>query len=145
MNFIDFLNQSNNIKRLSNEDTSKQQVVHKNNKNKNKEINHDNLKNKIDNKNIDKFKNKLNSDNIFDNNVSTKTENLNSINHLKIGTFVKIIHYKNSLYNVYKGYIGEIKDFKQNSNTAVINLHAINENRSIILPIDHFIIYDYNS
>lgn len=142
MNFIDFLNQSNNIKKISTDDISKQIInANKNNKNKDDKNKEDNKKIDINNENL---KNKLNKHNIFDDNKNVPVnENHNSVNHLKIGTFIKIVHYKNSPYNVYKGYIGEIKDIKQNSNTAVINLHAINENRSIILPIDHFIIYNY--
>jgi hypothetical protein len=68
--------------------------------------------------------------------------NLNSIStykNIKNGDFIKIIYQKNSLLNNYKGYIGEIKEYRKDQDSAIIFLHAITTFRLIKFPITHFI------
>lgn len=67
---------------------------------------------------------------------------LNSIStykNIKKGNFIKIIYQKNSLLNNYKGYIGEIKEYRKEQDSALIFLHAITTFRLIKFPITHFI------
>lgn len=66
---------------------------------------------------------------------------LNSIStykNIKKGNFIKIIYQKNSLLNNYKGYIGEIKEYRKEQDSALIFLHAITTFRLIKFPITHF-------
>ena len=60
-------------------------------------------------------------------------------NDIRKGDFVKIIRLQNSVYNIYTGYIGEIKDYKRNQDTALVFLHAINNPTPIRMSINHFI------
>uniref|UniRef100_A0A6C0E0X8 KOW domain-containing protein n=1 Tax=viral metagenome TaxID=1070528 RepID=A0A6C0E0X8_9ZZZZ len=59
---------------------------------------------------------------------------------LQKGCMIKVIKYKNSPYNIYKGYIGEIMDYKRDMDTALVFLHALNSFNLIKLPLQHFII-----
>ena len=66
---------------------------------------------------------------------------LNSIStykNIKKGNFIKIIYQKNSVLNNYKGYIGEIKEYRKEQDSALIFLHAITSFRLIKFPITHF-------
>lgn len=54
------------------------------------------------------------------------------------GNMVKIIRKQNSSLNYYKGYVGEIKEYKQGRDKALVFLHAINSYTRIWFPIDHF-------
>lgn len=83
--------------------------------------------------NSDTKKQKDNNDQI------TQIHHANSYKNIKRGDYVKIIGVKNSILNSYKGYIGEIRDFKKDQDYAIIFL--CNYNR-IRFPIDHFIIID---
>ena len=71
---------------------------------------------------------------------SLKVEHTNSYKNIRRGDYVKIIGVKNSILNNYKGYIGEVRDYKKDQDFAIIFLHC-NYNR-IKFPIDHFIIID---
>ena len=53
------------------------------------------------------------------------------------GNFVKIIKYGNSVYNVYKGYVGEIKECYEHH--AIVNLEADPSNKNINIPFEHLI------
>jgi hypothetical protein len=67
----------------------------------------------------------------------------NSYKNLIKGNLVKIIGIKNSTLNVYKGYIGEIKDYKKDQDFAIIFLYAIQTNAHFVkFPINHFIVTD---
>jgi len=72
-------------------------------------------------------------------NVHVDTEH-NSNRVLQKGTTIKVIKYRNSPYNIYKGYIGEIKDYKRDMDTALVFLHAISSFNLIRLPLEHFIV-----
>jgi hypothetical protein len=64
----------------------------------------------------------------------------NSYKNIRRGNYVKIIGVKNSILNIYKGYNGEVRDYKKDQDFAIIFLH-FNYSR-IKFPIDHFIIID---
>lgn len=122
MNFIDFLNQSNgnlinNFKQITDSETD-------NNINSTKKTN-----GKIDNNDIhSKAKIGLYDD--------------CALRDLSVGKTVKIVYLPKSPYNIYKGYIGEIKDYKKQNNYAMVFLNATNEHKIIQLPLKHFILYD---
>lgn len=59
--------------------------------------------------------------------------------NIKKGDLVKIIYIKDSILNTYKGYIGEIKEYRKDMDSAVIFLHCITSFTSIKFPIEHFI------
>jgi hypothetical protein len=66
--------------------------------------------------------------------------NLNDIyQHIKSGDNIRMIHRPNSILNCYKGYIGEIKEYKKGQSYALIFLYAINTYNLIKVPIEHFI------
>jgi len=55
----------------------------------------------------------------------------------KRGNFVKIVKYNNSVYNLYKGYVGEIRECY--NDYAVVNLEADNSSKNISVPLEHLI------
>lgn len=59
--------------------------------------------------------------------------------NIKKGSFVQIIYKPNSRHNIYKGYIGEVKEYVRNQDYALIMLHALNTPKSFRFPLDHFI------
>lgn len=61
---------------------------------------------------------------------------------IKRGDLVKIINVPNSILNSYKGYIGEIRDYKPGKSTALVFLHAISHQNTVKFPIEHFITFD---
>lgn len=65
-----------------------------------------------------------------------------SLKNISIGQTIKVVYFPNSPYNIYKGYIGEIRDYKKENNHAMICLNATNEYKVIQLPLKHFILYD---
>ena len=90
---------------------------------------------------------KLQSDNLQSDNPNlNEIKNLNTINtykNIKTGDFIKIIYQKNSLLNCYKGYVGEIKEYRKEQDSALIFLHAITTFKLIKFPITHFVkLYD---
>jgi hypothetical protein len=58
------------------------------------------------------------------------------------GDMVKIIGVKDSTLNSYKGYIGEIKYYERNKDSAMIFLHAIAYPTIIKFPLHHFVKFD---
>lgn len=59
-------------------------------------------------------------------------------NNIKIGQFIKVHYLPGSLLNSYKGYIGEVREYKQGQEHALITLHALNTQRPIRMSIEHF-------
>lgn len=57
--------------------------------------------------------------------------------HLKQGSIVTIIKYKESKYNIYKGYIGEVKEYKKNDYYLSILLYATNYPTKVFIHRDH--------
>ena len=71
--------------------------------------------------------------------TSKKVDNHTSFDNLKNGEYVRIIRKENSPLNYYKGYIGEIKNYKRGQSRVQIVLQAQNNAHPIIFPIDHFV------
>ena len=63
--------------------------------------------------------------------------------NIRRGTPVKIVRMKNSVLNVYKGYIGEIKDYRRGQDYAMVTLNAVNNSTPIKIPLEHFEILEY--
>lgn len=59
--------------------------------------------------------------------------------NFKKGDFVIIQRMEGSPLNVYKGYFGEIKEYKYNNDIAYIILEAMNNPRRIQFPLGHFV------
>lgn len=60
-------------------------------------------------------------------------------NNLKRGDYIKIIYKEGSIYNYYKGYIGEVKEYDKSSDFAIICLLTLSAFKLIKLPLTHFI------
>ena len=87
---------------------------------------------KVDNYNMNNSKLENYNDNSQLNTIST-------YKNIKKGDFIKIIYQKNSILNQYKGYFGEIKEYRKEQDSALIFLHAISAFQLIKFPITHFI------
>lgn len=114
MNFIEFLD-FNNLQK----NTKQQKEARKplgSSKNKNVIINKD--------KHVEK---------IYEQEMAIMYDNINK------GDYIKIIHNNNSIYNCYKGYIGEIKSYNKNSKIAIICILGLPCIRNIQLSASHFI------
>lgn len=68
---------------------------------------------------------------------SVSNSNLDIYKNLRKGNIVKVIRLENSELNYYKGYIGEVRDYKKDQNHALIFLHARNNNVVISFPLTH--------
>jgi uncharacterized protein YaiL (DUF2058 family) len=77
-----------------------------------------------------------NSESLLNTN-NLKDSNLNIYKNLRKGNMVKIIRLQNSELNYYKGYIGEVRDYKKDQTHALIFLHAKNNNITISFPLTH--------
>ena len=79
------------------------------------------------------------------NEVNEITNTTNETGHVlyknvKKGNMVRIIYNENSILNLYKGYIGEIRDYKKEQDFAIVFLHGINSQTFIKCPLQHFIL-----
>lgn len=59
--------------------------------------------------------------------------------YIKRGDMVKIVNVPNSMLNIYKGYIGEIKEYKIDQDSALVFLHGITSITVIKFPLVHLI------
>lgn len=59
----------------------------------------------------------------------------------KTGDFVKVIGSDNSKYNIFKGYIGEIKKYVKGHSSALVFLHPISNLTIIQIPVDQLQIF----
>lgn len=59
------------------------------------------------------------------------------LSSFKRGDVIQIIRYKNSPYNMYKGYIGEVKDYKKGMDKISVYLYAMASYKLLILPLEH--------
>ncbi len=66
------------------------------------------------------------------------TQNHTVYKNVKVGDSIRVIKYGNSHLNVYKGYIGEVKAYKEGQDYAMVFLHAIQSYNLIKMPIEHF-------
>ena len=58
---------------------------------------------------------------------------------LKRGDFVRIIRYKDSVYNYYIGYNAEVKEYRPKQKHALVFLEATAEPRTLYLPIESLV------
>lgn len=58
---------------------------------------------------------------------------------IRVGEMIKVVCMEGGLYNCYKGYIGEVKDYKRGQDSAVVILHAMNYPKMLRMPLEHFI------
>lgn len=126
MDFLEFLKNSTS-QNSTNESKNKQKREKKTTTNIN--INTNNNSNPFNTNNTN------NNSNLFNTIDTYKT--------IKKNDFVKIIYNPNSPLNCYKGYIGEIKNYRTDQDYALIFLHAINSPQLIRFPLTHFQLYDY--
>ena len=63
---------------------------------------------------------------------------------LKNHDFVKIVKYKNSPMNIYKGYNGEIKQFFKGTQYALVALEAKNGSQFIKFNVEHLVKRDFS-
>lgn len=81
--------------------------------------------------------------NLTPSNPTSTPNNINNdiiYDNFKIGDVVKIVYKKNSILNSYKGYVGEIRDYKRGCDNAYIFLIAKQYKTIVNFPIDHFIV-----
>jgi len=73
------------------------------------------------------------------NNLKNELDHNHIINYnFKKGEFVMINKYENSKFNMYKGYLAEIKEFRKNTDHAYVILPALSYPRLMKIPINHF-------
>lgn len=117
MDFFQFLQKSSDspVENTTNKKPNKKNVIKK----ENQQLENQQLENQqLDNQEITVYKN------------------------IKLGDFVKIIYLKNSNLNIYKGYVGDIREYRKDQDYAIIFLHAISSSNKIRFPIEHFIKID---
>lgn len=59
------------------------------------------------------------------------------VENFKSGDFIVVVKKPNSHLNVYKGYYGEIRDYRKGQDSAMVLLDAINSSKPIQFPIAH--------
>ena len=116
---------STNTKKQTNKDTNNKYT---NNKDTNNKDNKDT--NKHDNKDTNKNDNKKEQ-------CDYSTEQ--NLHPFKKGDFVKIVKYKDSIYNYYKSYTGEIKEYNPYQNYVTVFLHPIYHAKLIQMHADHVV------
>ncbi|NBP01264.1 MAG: hypothetical protein EBU90_14205 [Proteobacteria bacterium] len=65
--------------------------------------------------------------------------NLSVYKDVRVGDMIKVVRLEGGLYNCYKGYIGEVKDYKLGQDSALVILHAVNCPKRLRMPLEHFI------
>jgi len=58
---------------------------------------------------------------------------------IRVGERIKVIRMEGGLFNCYKGYIGEVKDYKRGQDSALVILHAVNCPKLLRMPLEHFV------
>lgn len=117
------------------------------NKQKNKRINDQNIQNNQNDKNICNNRNKFKTNEVYLKDIECekerylKDQELDLYKNIKNGDMVRVIGVSGSILNSYKGYIGEVKSYKKNNDYALVFLHSISSNASIIkFPLKHLIL-----
>jgi ribosomal protein L21E len=64
-----------------------------------------------------------------------------TLENFRKGDTIKIVRVLGGTHNQYKGYIGEIKDYKRGSSTALVILHAMNTPQLMRVPIEHLVLH----
>jgi len=141
MNFIDFLKNNSVVSFNTQNSSDQQQPI-----NADKSININKDTNKDTNKNTNKNTNKdTNKDTNKNTNKDTNKEEQRdysaeqNLYSFKKGDFVKIVKYKDSIYNYYKSYIGEIKEYNPYQNYVTVFLHSISHIKLIQMHPDHVV------
>lgn len=119
---------STNTKKQTNKDTNNKYTNNKDNKDTNNKDNKNT--NKHDNKDTNKNDNKKEQ-----RDYSTEQ----NLHPFKKGDFVKIVKYKDSIYNYYKSYTGEIKEYNPYQNYVTVFLHPIYHAKLIQMHADHVV------
>lgn len=93
----------------------------------------------VDECHIDDKVNVINSRSI----TSEIKENITLFNleiiQFKKGETIKVVRLENSILNIYKGYIGTIRDSQKDSNTCMVILDGLNSVTAIKFPKTHLI------
>jgi hypothetical protein len=131
MNFIEFLDFSQLKNSVSVKTDYKGQIIKNTDGNKKKKT-----IDKLNNKNVNKEKNIPKEEN---DTLNNENDMMVTCNNIKKGDYVSIIHNKNSIYNYYKGYIGEIMEYNKMGSFAVVSLLGLSQFKTIKLPVTHFI------
>jgi len=131
MDFTQFLQNSYS----KNSETDQEKVNKKNKK----------IKQPINNKDLTNKKNEISQEISSQNKQEQHHDqyNLSTYKNIRKGDFVKVIKLENSELNHYKGYIGEIRDYKKDQTHALIFLHARNTNNYILFPLKHLEKYNF--
>lgn len=61
---------------------------------------------------------------------------------MRKGNYIKMIYKEKGGWNMYKGYIGEIRQYRKGQDFAMIILHAMANMKLMKVPIEHFIKID---
>lgn len=62
---------------------------------------------------------------------------------IRRGVFIKMIYKENGHFNMYKGYIGEVREYCRGQDYAMVILHAMTNMKLLRVPIYHFVVIDY--
>lgn len=127
MNFLEILKNSSNTTDILKNSKYKE---------KKQKVKQEEIKNKLQSDNLQSYKLQSDNDNL---NTIKDVNTINTYKNIKTGDFIKIIYQKNSLLNCYKGYVGEIKEYRKEQDSALIFLHAITTFKLIKFPITHFV------
>jgi hypothetical protein len=74
--------------------------------------------------------------------INLPNEEVEVYKNITKGDMVKIMGVKDSILNSYKGYIGEIKYYERDKDSAMVFLHAIPYPTIIKFPLHHFVKFD---
>lgn len=79
--------------------------------------------------------------NFFDfvNTQPKKKDENNICDNFRVGDTIQIVKVENSYLNHYKGYVGEIKEYRVGNTHALVVLHAMIHLRKIKFPIKHLV------
>jgi hypothetical protein len=86
--------------------------------------------------------NTFRNENTFESTSTLQKNETSTYKNIRKGDFVKIISVKDSLLNSYKGYIGEVKDYRKDQDYALVFLHCVQTLRIVKFPLEHFIHYN---
>lgn len=127
--FLDFSSLQNTQNSISFTQPTKKTLKRKNNASTNTSTNAStNAAATTKNKTEDKYGEKLR-----DQEMAIMHDNINK------GDYVRIIRQNGSLYNYYKGYVGEVKSYNKNSKTASICILGLPHIRTVQFPATHFV------
>jgi len=131
MDFFQFLQNSSDT---TNKKPNKKNIV--------KTQDQDQDQDQIQDQNQDQIQDQIQDQTQDQDNQQQQNQEITVYKNIKRGDFVKIIYLKNSNLNIYKGYVGDIREYRKDQNSAIIFLHAISSSNNIRFPIEHFIKID---